>query len=59
MEESFILKFYGGFSLEEQSFLTAEDRKFYYDRTIDEIKKQNESGKSQSNQIGFGGANFS
>lgn len=56
MEETFVLKYYGGFSLEEQAYLNAEDRKFFYERIIEEIKRQSEAKSAHG---GLGGSQFS
>lgn len=45
MEQSFLLKYYGGFDIFEMQFMTAEERAWYIDRINKEIKRQNESSK--------------
>jgi hypothetical protein len=57
MEQVFVLKYYGKFSLDEMAYLTAEDRAQIYNRILEELKKQNGSD-DQRNQ-GLGGSRFS
>lgn len=48
MEESFALKKYGGYSLEEQSVMTAEERSWVIKRLDKEMKDTEEAGKSST-----------
>jgi hypothetical protein len=51
MNQSFLLKYYGKYSMFEQDQMTAEDRQWLIKRINEEIEKRN---KSQSGNVGDG-----
>lgn len=58
MEQSFILKYYGGYTTFEQINMPAEERKWNIERLIKEIKKQNEAASKSGGGGGYGGKQF-
>jgi hypothetical protein len=58
MEQSFILKYYGGYTIFEQINMPAEERKWNIERLIKEIKKQNEATSKSGGGGGYGGRQF-
>ncbi len=46
MEQSYLLKEYGKYSLFEQCYITAEDRAWYLERINKENKKREEANKN-------------
>ena len=51
MEQSFLLKYFGGYDLFEQAVMTAEDRNWNIKRIQRELKKQNEPTSSGPKHI--------
>ena len=48
MQESFVLKLRGKFSLQEQALMTAEERKFYLRALEKEAERENEKMRRMS-----------
>jgi hypothetical protein len=57
MEQSFLLKYYGGYDIYEQAMMTAEDRNWIIKRINDENKKQEEQSRVNTPK-GYSGSQF-